>query len=100
MKKRPMIPNKAKIPVQQLNCKLCARELAKRLADIKKIDHPYVSFESSAVHFSFRDIMGVAEVENLLSDYGFNPVGERIKTKRKEEFLCNAASKKLCINGD
>lgn len=93
-----MRSHKAKIQVQRLNCERCAKELTKRLAQIKGVDHMHINFETSMVYFSFQDIRNVADVENLLSDHGFNPVGEPLKTKRKPLFYCNAQSSVRCVD--
>ncbi len=90
--------NRANIPIQELNCHKCAVELANRLSQIKKIDYLEVNFKTSVVSFNFERANEIADVENMLADLGFNPLGEKIKQKKRNDFLCKAASEKLCIN--
>lgn len=91
--------NRAIITIQELNCQKCAIELANRLSQVKEVSHLDVYYKSSEVCFNFQNIKGVSDVENILTDLGFNPLGEHVKEKKENGFFCRDASKKLCIDG-
>ena len=90
--------NRAIIQIQRLNCQSCAIQLASRLSLIKCVSQLQVDYKSSEVYFNFQNIKAVSDVENMLTDLGFNPVGEKIKQKRGNDFFCNDTSRSLCID--
>lgn len=93
-----MNTHRAIIPIQELNCQNCAIKLVDKLSQIKYINELQIDYKSSEVYFNFKNISSVSEVENMLSEYGFNPVGEKIKQKREEGFFCKDASENFCVN--
>lgn len=93
-----MNSNRAIIPIQELNCQQCAITLANKLSRIKYISHLEVYYNSSEVCFNFQNIKGVAAVENMLSEFGFNPLGETVKPKQSNGLFCKDTSTNFCIN--